>query len=286
MPAPKEGTPVPQRLGPYVLGNYLGGGGMGDVYEATHRLMASRRVAIKLLKPHLADNPEFVKRFLREIAALGDIKAHPNLVRAEFADLAGNLPYLVMEYVEGVNLEKLLKLQGPLAIADACNVLYQATLGLKAIHEAGWVHRDLKPSNLILTQEGVVKILDLGLARLQITEGSQEELTSTNWILGTMDYMAPEQADNPRTVDIRADIYSLGCTLYKLLTGRAPYAAYSSAAKKIHAHAHEPFPELPESVPRALCDIAAKMVAKRPEDRFANPEALLKAVRPLCEPAT
>lgn len=192
---PVANEPIPQRLGPYVLGKRLGGGGMGDVYEAAHSLMSSRRVAIKLLKPELADKPQLVQRSLREISALGGVKAHPNLVRAEFADLADNVPYLVMEYVEGVDLNELLRWQGPFSVADACNCICQAAQGLEAIHQAGLVHRDLKPSNLMVTDDGVVKILDLGLARL--AEGLGDELTSANCILGTMDYTAPEQAEDP-----------------------------------------------------------------------------------------
>lgn len=280
MPAIKELPPMPERLGQYLLRKWLGGGGMGDVFEASHVMMQARRVAIKLLKPQLAENPQLVQRFLREIAALGGVKAHPNLVRAEFADIAGNVPYLVMEYVEGVDLNQVLKDQGPLSIADACNCIHQAALGLEAIHQAKLVHRDLKPSNLMLTRDGVVKILDLGLARLQVTEGPVDDLTSAHCLLGTMDFTSPEQVDDPRTVDIRADIYSLGCSLYKLLTDRTPFAEYSTVAQKIQAHASVPFPALPSGTPAELQAIVAKMTAKRPSERFANPTELAEALGP------
>lgn len=147
-----------------------------------------------------------------------------------------------MDFVEGEDLSRLLLHRGPLPSAAACEVVRQAALGLEAIRRAELVHRDLKPSNLILTPDGTVKILDLGLARLRKPESAGEELTPTNLQLGTFDYQAPEQADDPRNVDIRADIYSLGCTLYTLLTGRPPFYQHESAAKKIYAHAHLAFP--------------------------------------------
>lgn len=280
MPLSMQEAQAHRRLGPYVLGERLGGGGMGDVFLATHVLMNTRRVAVKILKPHLADQPHFLQRFLREIAAIGGVKSHPNLVHAEFADLAGNVPYLVMEYVPGIDLGQYLKKRGPLPVADACEIIVQAAHGLAAIHEAGFVHRDLKPSNLMVTKEGVVKVLDLGLARLQTTDIPADELTNTDCVLGTSDYTAPEQSEDPRTVDIRADIYSLGCTIYKLLSGQAPYAEHASAAQKIRAHAEAPFPNWPASVSPGLAAVLTKMVAKNREDRHANPPELAAVLSP------
>ena len=152
----EDKSPVPQRLGPYVLGKRLGGGGMGDVYEAAHVMMSGRRVAIKLLKPHLADNPEFVQRFLREISALGAVKAHPNLVRADFADLADNVPYLVMEFVAGQSLDKLLlsREDRKLPAETALQIAFELAEALDCAHGQGVVHRDLKPSNILVTEEG------------------------------------------------------------------------------------------------------------------------------------
>lgn len=280
MPLPGQETQAQRRLGPYVLGESLGGGGMGDVFLATHVLMKTRRVAVKILKPHLVGQPYLLKRFLREIAAVGGVKSHPNLVRAEFADLADDVPYLVMEYVGGIDLGRYLKRRGPLPIPDACEIIRQAAHGLAAIHEAGFVHRDLKPSNLMLTRDGVIKILDLGLARLQMIESPADELTNTNCFLGTSDYTAPEQAEDPRSVDIRADIYSLGCTVYKLLSGQAPYAEHASTAQKIRAHAAAPFPNWPASVSPALEAVFAKMVAKDRAERYATPLELAAALAP------
>lgn len=280
MPLPMQEAQAHRRLGPYVLGESLGGGGMGDVFLATHVLMNTRRVAVKILKPHLVGQPHLLQRFLREIAAIGGVKSHRNLVRAEFADLADDVPYLVMEYVGGIDLGRYLKRRGPLPIPDACEIIVQAAHGLAAIHEAGLVHRDLKPSNLMLTREGVVKILDLGLARLQMIDKPADELTNTNCFLGTSDYTAPEQAEDPRSVDIRADIYSLGCTVYKLLSGRPPYAEHASMAQKIRAHATAPFPNWPASVSPELAAVFAKMVAKNREDRYATPLELAAALVP------
>ncbi len=265
-----------ERLGSYVLSKCLGGGGMGDVYAATHDLMKARPVAVKVLKPHLTGNTHFVQRFLREIEALAGVKAHPNLIRVEYADFVDGIPYLVMEYVHGKDLDHVLKYQGSLSAADASAVIHQAASGLAAIHAAHFVHRDLKPSNLMLARDGVIKILDLGLAKLRLPEEARDELTGSHCQMGTMDYMAPEQAENPRNVDIRADIYSLGCTYFKLLTGRAPYSQFASPAKKTDAHANVPFPGLPDAVPDDVRRIIGKMTAKSPADRYSSPADLVK----------
>jgi serine/threonine protein kinase len=286
MSAEANEAPVPVRLGPYVLGRRLGGGGMGDVYEATHLLMKSRRVAVKVLKPHMLGKPDRVQRFLREIEAIGTLKPHPNVVRAEFADMIDGSPFLVMEHIEGVDLGRLVQERGPMDAPEACACVLQAAEGLSAIHEAGLVHRDLKPSNLMMAPNGLVKILDLGLARLQFDDQNErtkaEELTSANAILGTLDFTAPEQLENPRGVDIRADIYSLGCTLYKLLSGKAPYAAFRAPPQKIRAHAVEPFPRLPESASHALQAVLDRLTAKNREERFQSPAEIVEALKPLC----
>ncbi|MFO0865284.1 MAG: serine/threonine-protein kinase, partial [Gemmataceae bacterium] len=278
--------PIPARLGPYVLGRRLGGGGMGDVYEATHLLMKSRRVALKVLKPQLASRPERIQRFLREIEALGVLKPHPNVVRAEFADIVDGNPFLVMEHIEGVDLGRIVKERGSMEVAEACACVLQAADGLSAIHQAGLVHRDLKPSNLMLAPDGLVKILDLGLARLQFDDNEDrtkaEELTSADAILGTLDFTAPEQLEDPRGVDIRADIYSLGCTLYKLLTGAAPFAVFTTPSQKIRAHAVETFPRLPESAPLELQAILDRMTARNRDERYALPGDVVEAISPLC----
>lgn len=275
---------MPPALGLYQIVRLLGKGGMGVVFEATHQLL-HKRAALKVLRPQFARDPLFVGRFRREMAALGRVKPHPNLVAAHYADEEKDLLYLVMDFVEGADLNVLLRERGAFPPAEACEVIRQATLGLGAIQQADLVHRDLKPSNLMLARDGTVKILDLGLARLREPERPDENLTPTDLQLGTADYQAPEQADDPRRVDIRADIYSLGCALYKLLTGRAPYAEHSTPAKKLYAHAHQPFPSLGTEAPAGLDAVLARMAAKEPEGRYAIPAELAEALQPFARGA-
>lgn len=268
---------VPGQIGPYRLEGTLGEGGMGMVFVAVHTLM-NRRAAIKVVRPALKHSEALVRRFRQEIAALGKIPDHANLVRAQYADEEAGLLYLVMDYVEGVNINQLLSVGGPMPAPLACGMIRQAAQGLDAIHRAGMVHRDLKPSNLMISEDGVVKILDLGLARLQGEEF--DELTPANCQLGTVDFQAPEQASDPRRVDIRADIYSLGCTLFKLITGQAPFADCLTPAAKIQKRAEGWFPPLPAHAPGKLAEVLAKMTALAPGDRFQTPEELVEALTP------
>ena len=203
----------------------LGQGGMGAVYLAEHRVM-ERPVALKVMRGELLRNDAAVDRFRREVRTAAQL-SHPNIVTAYDAEQVGALHFLVMEYVEGVDLAKRLTQEGPLPVAEACSHLRHAALGLQYAFEKGMIHRDIKPHNLILAKSeagerfGRVKILDFGLARFSNAASSGQ--TASGVILGTVDFMAPEQADNARTVDIRADIYSLGCSLYFLLAGRVPF---------------------------------------------------------------
>ena len=208
-------------LGSYELLEEIGRGGMGIVYKARHTKL-DRVVALKVLPAERVRDPEFVARFQREMQAVGRLD-HQNIVRATDGGEAAGKHFLVMEYIPGVNLEELVRQRGPLAVADACELIRQAALGLQCAHEHGMVHRDVKPSNLMLTPDGQVKIFDLGLAKLRTTPSSGPEMTGTGQKMGTAGYMAPEQLADCRAVDIRADIYSLGCTLFKLLTGHAPF---------------------------------------------------------------
>jgi len=270
---------VPTHLGSYKLERKLGQGGMGIVFAATHTLM-KRKAALKIIKPAHGNNEMLVRRFRREIAILAQVPDHPNLVRAQYAGEENGLLYLAMDYVDGVDLNLLLSKLGPLPAHTACSLIGQAAEGLAAIHRAGLVHRDLKPSNLMLSSDGVVKILDLGLARLM--EGEElAELTPAHCHLGTADYQAPEQASDAHNVDIRADIYSLGCTLYKLLTGKAPFADSPSPLAKLRRHASGMFPRLREETPGELSTILGKMVAARVEERFRTPGELAAALRRL-----
>jgi len=229
----------PERLQPgemvdeYRLEDLLGEGGMGTVWKARHTRL-DMVVALKVIGRRLSGDPAAEERFQREMKAVGRLR-HPNIIRAHDAGEAGGRAYLVMEYAPGVDLADLVKRRGLLPPADACEVVRQAALGLQHAHEAGLVHRDVKPSNLLLTPDGVVKVLDLGLARWDAAAEPvvanpgdstlHDELTGASRRLGTRDYVAPEQWRDPRAVDARADIYSLGCTLVYLLTGKPPRTA-------------------------------------------------------------
>jgi hypothetical protein len=195
-----------------------------------------------------------------------------------------------MEFCDGSDLARLVSRRGALPVADACELVRQAALGLQHAHRHGLVHRDVKPSNLMLTRAGQVKVLDLGLALLHGDRAAEEKMTVTGWVLGTFDYMAPEQASNAHGVDIRADVYSLGCTLYHLLGGRPPFAGARTPLEKVRAHAEAPVPPVrgirPE-VPEALAAVLGRMLAKEPQRRLATPAAVAEALEPFtagCDP--
>ncbi|MBI2479966.1 MAG: serine/threonine protein kinase [Planctomycetia bacterium] len=213
----------------YQLLERLGRGGMGTVYKALHTRL-KRVVAVKVLPADRLNDPAAVARFQREMEAVGKLD-HPNIVRATDAGEVDGIHFLVMEYVLGLDVSDLVRRAGPLPIAEACEIARQAAVGLQNAHEHGLVHRDIKPSNLMLTADGQIKILDLGLARLH--DSQQGDLTSASQMMGTIDYMAPEQTSASRDVDIRADIFSLGATLYKLLCGQAPPTIASPHPRKL-----------------------------------------------------
>jgi serine/threonine-protein kinase len=258
-----------------VLGNYtildkIGAGGMGQVFKAEHRRM-KRIVAVKMLPTTMMKNPAVVARFEREVMAAAKLN-HPNIVTAFDADNANDVHLLIMEYVEGSDLAALVKKNGPCSVGQAVNYILQAARGLQAAHVEGIVHRDIKPANLLLDNEGTVKILDMGLARLSadVDADKQAGLTNTGTIMGTVDYMAPEQALDTKTADARADIYSLGCSLFYLLIGKAVYQGDTLMAKLL-AHRDQPIPSIqairPE-VPEEVEMVFNKMVAKNVEDRY------------------
>jgi len=282
-PAPTETADL-GTLREYRLLAKLGEGGMGAVYKALHTRL-DRVVALKVLPTQRLGNEQAVARFSREMKAVGKLD-HPNIVRATDAGEAEGTHYLVMELVDGLDLSQFVKQVGPPKIADACELIRQAAVGLQHAHEHDLVHRDVKPSNLMLTPGGVVKILDLGLALLHAEPGG-EEVTSTGQAMGTADYMAPEQTFDSHSVDIRADVYSLGCTLYKLLCGQAPFASEKRQARfaKMLAHVQESVPPVTDrrgDVPEGLVAILNRMLAKQPEDRFATPAELADALGPFC----
>ena len=271
------------RLGEYQLLEKLGQGGMGTVYKAVHTKL-DRMVALKVLPRNRMDDPRAVARFEREMKAVGALD-HPNIVRGLDAREIDGTCLLVMEYIEGLDLSKLVRRLGPLPIADACELVRQVAKGLQAAHQHGLVHRDVKPSNLMLADTGEVKLLDLGLARITADQPADVEMTEAGQTMGTADYMAPEQASDSRKVDIRADIYSLGCTLYKLLCGHAPFGGsqYHSAFDKMKAHTTEPIPSIQDrraEVPDGLAALLDRMLAKDPADRFAEPAEVTRAIEP------
>ena len=265
-------------IGEYVLLEELGSGGMGRVFKAVHRKM-NRTVAVKLLPESLVQSPESVERFQREVQALARL-SHPNIVAVHDAGSADGTHFYVMDLVDGEDLARLVKEHGAFPVEQAVDCILQAARGLEYAHAQGVVHRDIKPSNLILDHDGTVKILDLGIARFQplpSAESADQDLTKTGCVLGTVDYMPPEQALNTRRADHRADIYSLGCTLYFLLTGQ-PLFGGETVMERIVAHREHPVPGFRKACPAAppwLDGIFRKMVAKKPEDRYQSATALI-----------
>ena len=270
------------QLGEYELMEKLGEGGMGAVYRAKH-LRLGREVALKALSPvHLRDQ-KAIARFDREMRAVGSVD-HPNVVRAMDAREIAGTRFLVMEFVDGMELSDIGRHVGPLAVPDAAEIIRQAAAGLQAAYEHGLVHRDIKPSNLMLSRQGCIKLCDLGLARFAMDMGD-EEVTGTGQAMGTPDYMAPEQVTDSRRVDIRADIYSLGCTFYKLLTGFAPFTGpeYRTAVQKLMAHSDKtprPVGLIRKDVHPGLIAVIDRMMAKSPKKRYATPADVVTALAP------
>ena len=257
-------------LGDYALLDRLGQGGMGMVFEARHKHM-KRTVALKILPPSATKTPTMVKRFAREVEAAANL-VHPNIVMAYDAGEALGVHFLVMQLINGKDLGRLVREKGPLPVGAAVDCVCQAAAGLEYAHDRCVIHRDIKPSNLLLDEEGTVKVLDLGLARIvekSPAASEQDELTQTGVAFGTVDFMAPEQAEDTKQADERSDIYSLGCTLYYLLTGTSLYPG-GTVIQKVLAHAQRPIPSLREMRPgvsQELDALFAKMVAKRSQDR-------------------
>jgi serine/threonine protein kinase/class 3 adenylate cyclase len=296
---------IPWRLGNYELEQRLGSGGMGDVYKARHSQFGRVR-AVKVIKQQFVDagHDEVIRRFYQEIKAVGALE-HPNIVVAIDSSSPNDaVHYLVMEYIEGVGADELVARHGPLGVADACEIARQAARGLAYIHQHGMVHRDIKPSNLMLTlvrndvvaglseaglkeasykstQQALVKILDLGLALL-VGDDQQRLTVFDHRAMGTAMYMSPEQWKTT-SVDIRADIYSLGCTLYHLLAGKPPF--WESDLKPEKAHEREKLPPIRSdvSMPKPLWDVLQRMTAKNPNERYTDPAEIAVALGPFAE---
>ncbi|HEV3344889.1 MAG TPA: protein kinase [Pirellulales bacterium] len=270
-------------FGEYLVLDKVGEGGMGQVFKAEHRRM-KRIVALKLLPPQATSSKSLVERFYKEVELAARL-SHPNIVTAYDAGESRGLHYLIMEYIDGHTLSDHLKATGPLSVEQAMNCVLQAARGLEFAHGEGIIHRDIKPSNMMVSQRGVVKILDLGLARLEHSlavplPAGNAELTTSGQVLGTVDYMAPEQSYDSRAADHRSDIYSLGCTLYRLLTGYPPFGG-ETMMQKLLAHREQPIPSLRDKrgdVPPALDALYQRMVAKLPDDR---PQSMSEVIESL-----
>ena len=285
-----RGKAADLRVGPYVVTDKLGAGGMGKVYRGRFG-GDGPTVALKVVRAALVANPTVRGRYAREVQTASSLD-HPNIVRVLDAGEADGKFYMAMQFVDGIDLARLMHEFGKLEVAEACEYVRQAALGLRHAHEHGFVHRDIKPSNIVVagerhlpqaTEPAVVKILDLGLARaIDPDDMVAPDLTRDHTVVGTPDYMAPEQAKNSKSVDARADLYSLGCTLYYLLTGRVPFTG-ATAIEKILAHQSElppPVQALRPEVPAAVAELVARLMTKRPEDRMQTAAELVAAITP------
>jgi serine/threonine-protein kinase len=296
-------------LGPYKLLELLGEGGMGQVFKALHQPL-NRVVALKIIRPQLVANPTALRRFQREAQSAAQLR-HDNIVLIFDHGSEGDRHYLSMEFVDGVDLAVLVKDFGPLPVRTACDYIRQAALGLQHAHDAGLIHRDIKPGNLFacrthapgrpsdssgrlakpdwspLRLGGKTKILDLGLARLreQSNEGQNTSLTLDGIVIGTPDYMAPEQAKNSHEVDHRADLYSLGCTLYFLLSGRMPFPDGTMMEKLIRHQFEEiePIARLRPETPQGVQEVIQALTVKDPDARVQSASLLADALVPFCK---
>jgi len=280
-------------LGQYRILDQLGRGGMGRVFKAEHRAM-QRLVALKVLAPRMLQSERACTLFLREAQAIARI-VHPNVVAAFDASKEDGHYFLVLEYVDGPNLDQLVRKQGPLPVGLACDYIKQTANGLQAAHALGMVHRDIKPSNLLVQQRtpdehspGLLKISDFGLARLSAppseagTDLAGTILTKQNTVMGTPDFLSPEQARDLHRADIRSDLYSLGCTFYYLLTGRPTFPGGTAVDKLIRHSVEEPAPlsDFRLDVPAAVAAIVQRLLCKAPEERYQTPRELAEALEP------
>jgi len=284
-------------LGPYRIVDMLGQGGLGRVFKARH-VENNWIVALKVIRPEVLTSTEGREQFVKEMEAMARLD-HPNIVQFCDVDEADGQYYYAMEYVEGTDLGRFIQLAGPLPVIHAANFVYQVAVGLQHAHEHNLVHRDIKPVNLYVTLNKdadssalpdagsvLIKILDWGLASLTPPDSGPVDESGQGMVIGTADYFAPEQALNPLAADIRSDIYSLGCTLYYLLTGRPPFPD-GNLEEKINQHQFaEPTPlaDFRKDVPAGLTMALKRMMAKGPENRYRTPDALAVALKPFMRP--
>ncbi|WP_373651037.1 serine/threonine protein kinase [Schlesneria sp. DSM 10557] len=277
-------TPVGKAIGKYEIRSQLGSGGMGAVYLAFDKML-EREVAIKVLSQEVASSKTALQRFLQEARAIGRLN-HPNVVSLHDIDLWNGQYYIVMEYLSGGSLAEMVQTYGPSHWRVACKMIAQAAAGLAAAHAAGMVHRDIKPENLMKTREGLVKVVDFGLTKLvDAAHDTRTAMTKQGQILGTPQYMSPEQFESSE-VDLRTDIYSLGASLFRLLTGRFPYEECSSIVQTMMAHLNKPAPKATEFVrhlPIECNHIIAKAMSKQPADRYQTATEMADALMDVIE---
>ncbi len=269
--------------GSYIFEDVIGEGGMGIVYRARNWKL-DKIVAIKVARPEKLSSAKQSARFIREIQALAELN-HPHIIEAIDAGVVENRLYFVMEYVAGGDLGNLVNRLGPISVADACLYAVQVTDALQYLSSQGIVHRDVKPGNLLLSADGKqIKLLDMGLARLLkgTSKAMHPALTGTGTLLGTPEYIAPEQVSNPSATDIRSDLYSLGCTLYHLLTGTPPFVGQSTVEllHKHVSHTASPISNYRNDVPEKVTQTIERLLRKRPRDRFSEPAELVGELLP------
>ncbi len=283
-------------LGQYKILELIGRGGMGRVYKAEHRTMR-RIVAIKVLAPDLLKTERAIDMFLREVRAVAQLQ-HPNFVTAYDANEVNGRYYLVLEFIDGPNLDQLVRNKGPLSVGLACDYIKQCATGLHCAHLRGMLHRDIKPANILVQTQrlegenspGLIKISDFGLARLGQPGGDKDTcgsaqgtiLTRENTVMGTPDYLSPEQTRNLHKTDIRSDLYSLGCTFYFLLTGQVPFPGGQPLDKLIRHATEKPRPigAFRADLPVEVITLVDRLMAKRSEDRPQTPADVIKALEP------
>ncbi|MDP7277528.1 MAG: protein kinase [Planctomycetaceae bacterium] len=267
----------PQRIGPYAIVRLLGSGGMGSVYLASHQ-DTGQTVALKVLgQQHMAD-PHLLQRFQLEARAAQQL-THPNIVAVYEAATVDEISYIAQEFVDGIDIERLLQQRGRLTPARCLDIVRQVARALHHAHQQGIIHRDVKPSNLLITSDGTAKLADMGLAR-SVDHTGDSRATMAGTVVGTVDYIAPEQADDSRAADARCDIYSLGCSWYEMLTGSPPFPD-GNLTEKINAHATQPPPnprDINPEVSEATVAVLNRMMAKSPDRRHQSAEALLEDI--------
>jgi serine/threonine-protein kinase len=273
-PAGKSGSQPQILLGSYRIVERIGAGGMGTVYRAVH-VELDREVALKVLPPEMNSNPTMVARFKREARAAAQLH-HENIVQIYDVKEDKGRNFLALEFVRGQDLSDLITAKKQLPVRQAIDILKQASRALDHAFQKGIVHRDIKPSNFLITQDGKVKLCDMGLA-LRTDAGEESKVTRDGTTVGTVDYMSPEQARDSRLADTRSDIYSLGCTLYQMLTGRVPFEE-GSIPEKLFKHNQDPVPDplqFNPEIPNPVLYVLNRMLEKKPEDRYQNPKELL-----------